>query len=416
MGTTDRSGGAARNGARHPQEVFGPPDGVGLGAALRRVLVLVACGLAPVLLLGAFLSPAFDDRPAPAGDVPAFGFDFRPTWDAGGRILDGEPLYPPAREEVLLGEDQFVYPPAPAVAALALRPLGFEVSSLLLALVLVGAVLLTLRLLGVRDWRCYGVALLALPVLDGIRLGALSALLALAAALAWRYRDSVWIVGAAVGGALAAKLVLWPLVLWLLVTRRVRHAFAAAGIGAAVTFAAWLVAGFSGLREYPALLGALTDALAERSYSVLALGLASGMSSTTAQALAVLAGVTVLGAALLSTRRASAPDADRTLFLAALAAALVFSPIVWTHYFVLLLVPIALASPTLGPLWLFPLAFWALPHAGAGETWTNQSDGELWRIALAFGVTAVAFAGALGIRPGWAQARGAVPYPPAAQS
>jgi len=36
-----------------------------------------------VLLLGAFLSPAFQDEPAPAGQVPAFGFDFRPTWDAG---------------------------------------------------------------------------------------------------------------------------------------------------------------------------------------------------------------------------------------------------------------------------------------------------------------------------------------------
>jgi alpha-1,2-mannosyltransferase len=416
MGTTDRSGGAAGDALGQPLNVFGLPDGVGLLAAVRRVLVLVACGLTPLLLLGAFLSPAFQDQPAPAGDVPAFGFDFRPTWDAGGRILDGEPLYPPARAEVLAGEDQFVYPPAPAVAALALRPLGFELSSFLLALGLVGAVLLTLRLLGVRDWRCYGVAMLALPVLDGIRLGALSAFLTLAAALAWRYRSSVWVVGVALGAALAAKLFLWPLVLWLLVTRRVRHALAAAGIGVAMTFTAWLAAGFSGLREYPALLGALTDALADRSYSVLALGVASGLSSTAAQALAVVAGAALLTGALAATRRASAPDADRTLFLAALAAALVFSPIVWTHYFVLLLVPIALASPRLGPLWLLPLAFWLLPHAGTGETWTNQSDGELWRIALALGVTAVAFAGALGFRPGWSPARRAVPYPPAVQS
>lgn len=416
MGTTDRSGGAARDPPGQPLNVSGLPDRVGLLAAGRRVLVLVACALTPVLLLGAFLSPAFQDEPAAAGDVPAFGFDFRPTWDAGGRILDGERVYPPARPEVLAGEDQFVYPPAPAVAALALRPLGFELSSFLLALGLVGAVLLTLRLLGVRDWRCYGVAMLALPVLDGIRLGALSAFLALAAALAWRYRSSVWVVGVALGAALAAKLFLWPLVLWLLVTRRVRHALATAGIAVAVTFAAWLAAGFSGLREYPALLSALTDALAERSYSVLALGQASGLSSTAAQALAVVAGASVLAGAAVATRRASAPDADRTLFLAALAAALVFSPIVWTHYFVLLLVPIALASPRLGPLWLLPLAFWVLPHAGVGETWTNQSDGELWRIALALGVTLVAFAAALGVRPGWAPARRAVPYPPAAQS
>ena len=43
-----------------------------------------------------------------------------------------------------------------------------------------------------------------------------------------------------------------------------------------------------------------------------------------------------------------------------LAAALAASPIVWMHYFLLLLVPLALIRPRLSPLWLVPFAYWPL--------------------------------------------------------
>ena len=46
---------------------------------------------------------------------------------------------------------------------------------------------------------------------------------------------------------------------------------------------------------------------------------------------------------------------------------------------VLLAVPIALASPGFAPFWLLPLGFWALPM---------KSGGELWRIAIAAGLAA----------------------------
>jgi hypothetical protein len=49
------------------------------------------------------------------------------------------------------------------------------------------------------------------------------------------------------------------------------------------------------------------------------------------------------------------PNGEAKALGLAVIAALIASPIVWPHYFVLLFVPIALASPRLSPLWLLPL-------------------------------------------------------------
>ena len=45
----------------------------------------------------------------------------------------------------------------------------------------------------------------------------------------------------------------------------------------------------------------------------------------------------------------------------AVALMLVASPLVWSHYFVLLLVPLALARPRLHWLWLLPCGMWVCP-------------------------------------------------------
>src|SRR5581483_10010850 len=58
---------------------------------------------------------------------------------------------------------------------------------------------------------------------------------------------------------------------------------------------------------------------------------------------------------------AAREDGDRRAFAAAVAAALVLSPIVWMHYLVVLVVPIALTAPRFALPWLLPaLAFWPL--------------------------------------------------------
>jgi hypothetical protein len=66
------------------------------------------------------------------------------------------------------------------------------------------------------------------------------------------------------------------------------------------------------------------------------------------------AGIVALGVAM-SRRRD-----DLGSFAWAITAALLASPMVWTHYYSLLLVPLALATPTWGIVWLAP--FLALPQ------------------------------------------------------
>ena len=55
--------------------------------------------------------------------------------------------------------------------------------------VLVLVALAILFVLGVRDWRCYGLVLLWPPVISAIQTGNVTLWFALALALAWRFRD-----------------------------------------------------------------------------------------------------------------------------------------------------------------------------------------------------------------------------------
>ena len=86
-----------------------------------------------------------------------------------------------------------------------------------------------LWILGVRDWRCYVIALTSPVVVHGLYYGNLTIVMVLLVALAWRYRERARIAGLALGAAVAAKLFVWPLVVWLLLTRRFRAAAWAIG-------------------------------------------------------------------------------------------------------------------------------------------------------------------------------------------
>jgi hypothetical protein len=63
----------------------------------------------------------------------------------------------------------------------------------------------------------------------------------------------------ALGAALALKLIAWPLVLFLLVTRRWRGAALACLSGAFFLLLPWAAIGFRGLAGYPHLLSTAND-------------------------------------------------------------------------------------------------------------------------------------------------------------
>lgn len=351
-------------------------------AAFHRASAIAVFAVLPAILAVTVLTASFVRGP--------FLYDFHGgLYGAGKDIVHGKSPYRAsflkddaarkrAGEEVDTVIDVPVYPAPALVAAVPFSLLPYRIAGVLFALLAICAFVLGLRLLGVRDWRCYGVAALSWPVLHGLMLGALTPLLVLAAGVAWRYRGSWWRTGAAVSAAVVAKLFLWPLAVWLLLTRRTRAFALAAGAGLAATTLGWAAIGFAGLADYPRMLGDLSFVSEDVGTSPVAALIAVGFSAAAAKTVAILLGAAVLACAWRLARR---PGGDRGAFGLAVLAALLASPVVWPHYYALVFVPIALVAPRLSGLWFVPLLVDIRPLA--------QTGGRPWVIGLYLIVLAV---------------------------
>ena len=293
---------------------------------------------------------------------------------AAHSVVHGRSPFPPATTAALAHGDKYVYPPITAVLLAPLAFLPVEAGKALFLLLALACVLLALYLLGVRDWRCYGLALLTAPVLDTVSLGAISSMLLLGVAVVWRYRDRPFVAGAVTAVTAVAKLFVWPLFVWLVATRRFRTALVAAAVAVALLVGGWAMIDFAGLGSYPDLMRALSQVDAVQSYSLAGLLRVEGGAAT---ALSGLLAIVVIGAVFLAAR---GPEGDRRALAVAVVGALLATPVLWLHYLVLLFVPIALARPRLSAIWFAPLAFWITPLAHSG--------GSIWRICLVLAVSA----------------------------
>ena len=199
--------------------------------------------------------------------------------------------------------------------------------------------------------------------ISGVLLGNVSIPIAFAIAIVWRYRDRVWPPAWALGLAVSAKLLMWPLLVWTLATHRFRATAWAIVIGTGVTVVAWTVIGFDGLTGYPDLLRRLSDIQAHRSYSFVGMAHTAGLPDWVGSAVALVVGGALLGGCVLFARRADEPRS----FTCAVVATLAFSPIVWLHYLVVLLVPMSILRPRFSALWLLPVLLWISPKPGYAE-------------------------------------------------
>ena len=119
---------------------------------------------------------------------------------------------------------------------------------------------------------------------------------------------------------------------------------------------------YIGLPDYVRLVRSLANAFDGLSYTPYALLRDLGAPSAVARSVTVAFGAFLLAAAW---RR-------RSLALA-LAAAFCLSPIVWRHFFALLVVPLGIARPRFDSAWLVPLGMWA---------GTGTFNGAPWQTAL----------------------------------
>ena len=271
---------------------------------------------------------------------------------AARAVLHGHSPYAGAHAQLRQIGSAYIYPPPVAFLAIPFTALPKPAAAALFTAIMVAATVAGLWLLGVRDSRCYGLALVAHPVLAAELAGALSVLIMLITAAAWRWRDSAPAVGCLVALAIAAKLFCWPLAGWLVLTRRLRAAAVAAVVGVAMIAGSWAVIGFAGLHQYPRLLSWVTASEAADSYSLAALLQWAGVRLAIGELVGVLAALAVLTAAARSR--------NQVVFLGSVAATLLASPIVWAHYFTLLLIPCSLGWPRLAAPWFLLLGGWIL--------------------------------------------------------
>ena len=325
------------------------------------------------------------------------GSDFRGTlWDAARTLAGGESPYPDPSSLDLASGSPALYPPFAIAATIPLSWLPWSVAIGIWSLILVAGTLGGTWLLGVRDWRCYCVVLASLPLLFGVLCGNLTPLLLLGVGAAWRYRTRSLLCGLALGVIIAAKLFLWPLVVWALLTRRFRAAAWATVVALVLVLVPWSLIGFEGLREYPDLLQAAADLYGPHSHSLVAAGGVVGLSDAAAQALPPLAAVLLLAVAAIASRR---EDGGRRAFALATLAALAGSPILWTHYLVLLVAPIALIRPRLSWLWLALPATLVVDHLPGGGLTSALSSAPPFGQALGVAALVVALSGLVLVLP-----------------
>ena len=337
-----------------------------LGVAAQQMLF----GAVPIVVTMALL--AFELK------VQPIAVDFRSAYfPAAVRLLNGGSPYAGATHYEILEGYAFVYPAFAAVAFGPFALISRIAGQLLYTAICIACVPAALRVLNVRDWRVYGITLLWFPVYTGWLSANLTLPLVLLTAVAWRYRDRPLIAGLVTVAAISLKPFIWPLGLWLLATRRWRAAGYALVCGLVFNLVAWGVVGFNEIHAYLRVSGKVTDALWREGYGMLAvahhLGLGRGAADALLLAVSATVGLTVIYVGFFRRQ-------EREAMVLAILLMLVASPLVWTHYFALLLVPLALMRPRLTAVWAAPILIWVCPPKAGVAGW---QEALVWIVACA---------------------------------
>jgi hypothetical protein len=300
-----------------------------LGAALGRLLPAIAIG-AFALTVGATLASAGDTR----------GYDFLAYHAAASRVLDGGAAYDTSFAAAG-GFGLFYYPPTFVPLVLAFGLLSASTATwawiaLLLAAFWVGVAAMPVS--GRTRWIVVLLAALSWPFLYAVKLGQVGPVLFALFAIGWRGIDRPSVLGTT--GALGAAIKMQPgLVLaWALLTRRPRAFLIGLVVLGVLAVLATLVAGTGAWADFLTLVGRVADPITTpHNFTPGAVAFQAGVERETASLIqwASMAAVAVVfvAAALWLPAEPS--------YLVALIASQLLSPILWDHYALVLLLPVA---------------------------------------------------------------------------
>jgi Glycosyltransferase family 87 len=318
------------------------PDLRRLGAAALPVVAVLSF----VLGVGATLLAAGD----------TLGYDFLAYHQAAVRLLHGQPLYDMSYSQTG-GFGLFYYPPTFAPFLLPLGLLSAQAATWAwiagsLAAFLAGVAMLPVQ----RSIRWWIVLLAAwsFPFVYAVKLGQVGPILFLLFAIGWRWLDEPVRLGGSSAIGSAVKLQPGLVLLWALLTRRFRAVVAGIVVLVVLAAAATLLAGVGAWPDFWQLLRTVSDPITtEHNFTPGALAYQLGMPASSAAIVQLASTMGVLVALGAAVRLAT----DEASYLVAVVASQLISPIVWDHYAMLLLLPVAYLL-AMGRWWaiLIPLA------------------------------------------------------------
>ena len=307
----------------------------------------------------------------PRGRLPGFRVRRRPRH----RSIDP---YPSPDSDTLLSADA-VYPPFVFVVAVPISFLPFVASASIWLALLIAASIATPWLVGVRDPRCFGLWLVSAPVVADVMWGNATILVGLGAALAWHFRDDARLAGAALGAGAAVKILLAPLVVWLVFTRRFRASVLSVVICATLVLVCWAAIGFAGIVDYPAVIRRLAQAQTGGGLFLSGLLAAHGWSANSAVAVGAVPALVLFSLAWYRRRH------DAAAFALVLLAILWITPVNHVFNLVLMMLAVAVIYPRLSVPWALMPLLWIV--AFSGPVYRTHHD-ALTAISMTFAVIA----------------------------
>ena len=316
--------------------------------------------------------------------LPQWGYDLSFYWTAAQHLLQGEPIYSAAQlagPYAPQGQDGFLYPPpfaALAIPLVWLAPQGPRVAewiwSGLGAVLLVWVVLTLVRterlderipvLRGRGRWLLVAAALTFAPVIGELSIGNVHLLLLGLLTVAWlgirRGRFAAdwsagdWSAGIGLGAAALIKVFPGVLLLWLLLTRRLRAAVAMVVSLLGLALVTLPITGIEPWLQYPTVLANLsavtdtTDTISPTTWLAPLIGFGA------ARWLVLGIGVAVLAWAALRAGREQVPAIS---FAAAVVVSVLVAPNVYHHYLAIFVLPFCLALGAGVPVRWLALAY-----------------------------------------------------------
>ena len=287
-------------------------------------------------------------------------YDLNVFLHAGNAALHGRDIYPALGSPAVYAGSSFVYP---AVAVwpfvlLALLPAGL--AGAIYFVVCSCAVIAATTFQSDRDHWIPVLVLGTAFTITGLQLGSLSPLLFVGAVCLWKLRDRPTLFGLVAAPVIVSKLFLAPLLLWPLLAKRYR-AFAWATSLTVLLLAINFATGSLSLPGYLQLLSELGSHEAQAGFGLI--GLLRNLSLTPLAAQASALGVATVLMVSAYAHYLRARD-ERLLYGAGIVCALLLTPVLWSHYLVLL--PAALLALDARRRWFIALAItsWAIapPH------------------------------------------------------